>query len=101
METKVQLASIAQSEELASMRRKESRIAVIVSIIASKEKARDCKMQLLAHAEEKEKILCDIDSLNDTIDSLNDELKQLSDEKREISKIVQAVMREAEESMGV
>lgn len=101
METKVQLASIAQSEESASMRQKESRIAIIVSIIASKEKARDCKMQLLAHADDKQKLFRDIDSLNDTIDALNDELKQLSDEKRESSKIVQAVMREAEESMGV
>ncbi|KAL3785615.1 hypothetical protein HJC23_004763 [Cyclotella cryptica] len=101
METKVQLASIAQSEESASMRQKESRIAVIVSIIASKEKARDCKMQLLAHAEDKQKLFFDIDSLNDTIDILNDELKQLSEEKRETSKIVQAVMREAEQSMGV
>jgi hypothetical protein len=59
------------------------------------------RCSFLAHADDKQKLFCDIDSLNDTIDALNDELKQLSDEKRESSKIVQAVMREAEESMGV
>ena len=44
MEMKVQLASIAQSEESALMRQKESQIAAIVSIISSKEKTRECKI---------------------------------------------------------
>jgi hypothetical protein len=35
------------------------------------------------------------------IDSLNYELKELSKEKKASSKIVRAVMQEAEESMGI
>ena len=101
METKVQLASVAQSDEAASMRQREARIAAIVSIIASNEKTRDCKMQLLSHVDNKQQLLTQIDNINESIDSLNNELKELSEEKRERSKIVKAVMKEAEESMGL
>jgi hypothetical protein len=101
MEVKVQLASVAQSEESASMREREAKIAMLVSIISSKEKTRECKMQLLNHVDNKVQMLQDIESLNGTIELFNDELKELSAEKRETSKIVLAVMREAEQSMGI
>ena len=58
-------------------------------------------MQLLNHVDNKVHMLQDIESPNGTIDSLNDELKELSAEKRETSKIVLAVMREAEQSMRI
>ena len=74
---------------------------MLVSIISSKEKTRECKMQLLNHVDNKVHILQDIESLNGTIESLNNELKELSEEKREMSKIVLAVMREAEQSMRI
>ena len=61
METKVQLASVAQSEESASMRQRESKIAAIVSIISPKEKTRDVKMQLLSHVDNKALLLNDIE----------------------------------------
>ena len=101
METKVQIASVAQSKESASMREREGKIAALVSIITSKEKTRDCKMQLLTHVDDKTQLFRDIDSLNVAIDSLNDELKELSKQKRKTSRIVRAVMRDAERSMGI
>ena len=58
-------------------------------------------MQLLNHVDNKVHMLQDIESLNGTINSLNDELKELSAEKRETSKILLAVMREAEQSMRI
>ena len=101
METKVKLASVAQSEESASMRQREGKIAGIVSIISSKERTREIKMKLLDHVDDKERVLNDIDKLSDEIDSLNNDLKELIDENRESSNIVKAVMKEAEESMGI
>ena len=101
METKVKLASVAQSEESASMRQREGKIAGIVSIISSKERTREIKMKLLDHVADKERVLNDIDKLSDEIDSLNNDLKELIDENRESSNIVKAVMKEAEESMGI
>ncbi len=83
------------------MREREAKIAMLVSIISSKEKTHECKMQLLNHFDDKAQMLQDIESLNVTIDSLSNELKELSAEKRETSKIVLAVMREAEQSMGI
>lgn len=67
----------------------------------SKEKTRDCKMQLLNHVDDKAQLLWDIDTLNVAIDSLNDELKELSAENRVTSKILRAVMREEEQSVSI
>ena len=78
MDTKVQIASVAQSKKSALMREREGQIAAIVSIITSKEKTRDSKRQLLTHVDDKSQLFWGIDSLNVVIDFLTDELKELS-----------------------
>lgn len=93
----MQIACIAQSKESALIRERE---AAIISIISSKEKMHHCKMQLLTCVDDKHNCSA-IDSPNVAIDSLNDELKVPSTVKRGTSRIVCAVIREAEVCMGI
>lgn len=105
LDNKIKLAHLAQQDESNAQRDKDTRLIALKSAIKSLEDARKSKETLLSvdglPNELKSSLLIEINELNNKILKLNDEMLELGKEGRKGSKIVAAVMKEAEKRMGI
>jgi hypothetical protein len=105
LDNKIKLASLAQQDESNAQRDKDTRLIALKSAIKSMEDARKSKETLLSvdglQNEMKTSLLIEINKLNNKILKLNEEMLNLGKEGRKGSRIVAAVMKEAEQRMGI
>ena len=104
IKTKVQIASVAQNEDGANMRDRETRIASINAIIQSKQTLAERKLKyadLTSNEERKDNLVAEAMKIDEEIAGLNKQLEELSNEKRGKNLIVEKVIEQAATLMGI
>jgi hypothetical protein len=104
MDTKAQMCSIAQNEEAASMRDRETKLAALTSLVHSKQQMceRRMKMAELTKGDARRQALFEqIDSLDQEIAIHNEEIKSLSNVQRRSNPIVGEIMKQVATAIGV
>jgi hypothetical protein len=104
IQTKVQIASVAQNEVGAEMRENEGMFATITARIHTKQSICDRKVkmaQIITNEKKVEKLFEEIEEIEKEIADLDKELEQLSRKKRKTNSIAQTVLEQAAKVMGI